>query len=182
MTLSRSIDAQPPVVDSKVAESMVSQVTDELQSYAERGVFRKFSILPSNRGPASAGHQTCYKFNWLSETPINLLLNPKKSDLKLVDVLPGIPYRSDMDKEFRSFLRARSSPGVPEHRKLDDKRFKISCTNRKQCLSVSIGFENDDGRAAVKQTINLIHEIFNNFLHQGYYQNYVVEHFNEPEE
>ena len=182
MTLSAALDAGAPAIDRLVAQSMVSEVTDELRSYAERGVFRKFSILPANRGLAKARYQTCYKFNWLSETPINLVLNPKKSSLNIVDVLPGIAYRSNMDKEFRSFLRDRTAAEVPEHRKLDDQRFKISCTNRHQCLSVSIGFENKDGRAAVKQVINLIHEIFNNFLHEGYYQNYVVEHFNEPEE
>jgi len=47
---------------------------------------------------------------------------------------------------------------------------------------VSIGFLRDDAHLAVKASVNLLHEIFNNFLVEGPYQNYMVEVFNLPEE
>ena len=39
-----------------------------------------------------------------------------------------------------------------------------------------------DAGDATKTAVNLFHEIFNNFLAEGPYQNYMVEVFNEPEE
>ena len=54
-------------------------------------------------------------------------------------------------------------------------------TNEK-ILSVIIGFSEEDAAEAAKTTVNLLHEIFNNFLVEGPYQNYMVEFFNEPEE
>jgi hypothetical protein len=39
-----------------------------------------------------------------------------------------------------------------------------------------------DSSGVAKIVINLLHEIFNNFLMEGPYQNYMVEVFNVPEE
>ena len=66
--------------------------------------------------------------------------------------------------------------------KIDAKRFSIKAKNTNSELSVSIGFLRDDAHLAVKTSVNLLHEIFNNFLVEGPYQNYMVEVFNLPEE
>lgn len=151
-------------------------VRTELQNYADRGVFQNFSVSHSG------SHNVNFKFNWLTENSFSLLLNVDKCQLELQNLLPGVPYRSDMDKAFRSFLVDRCAVSVPLHRRFDDNRFAIQVKNRRQNLSVIVGFSEGDAGEAVKMSINLLHEIFNNFLVEGPYQNYMVEFFNEPEE
>ena len=151
-------------------------VRSELQTYADRGIFQSFSS--SNLGDKLSE----FKFHWLTEKPFLMKLNALKHELELRSVLPAVPFRSDMDKAFRNFLVERCSAGIPEHRKIDAKRFSVKAKNTDSELSVSIGFLRDDAHLAVKAAVNLLHEIFNNFLVEGPYQNYMVEVFNLPEE
>ena len=151
-------------------------VRSELQTYADRGIFQNFSS--SDPG----GKFSEFKFNWLTEKPFLLRLNSTMHELELKGVLPAVPFRSDMDKAFRNFLVERCRDEIPTHRKIDAKRFSIKAKNTNSELSVSIGFLRDDAHLAVKTSVNLLHEIFNNFLVEGPYQNYMVEVFNLPEE
>lgn len=151
-------------------------VRTELQSYADRGVFRNFIV--SNSG----GSTVDFYFNWLAEVPFHLRLNTNKAELELKDVLPSIPFRSEMDTALRNFITARCDESLPDHRRLDASRFNFTCRNRQQNLSIKIGFDPIDAGDAAKTAINLLHEIFNNFLLEGPYQNYMVEVFNIPEE
>jgi|GEM_PF-1208650 len=152
-------------------------VKTELQGYADRGIFRNFTVSDSARG---AGMD--FRFDWLTESPFLLRLNPRKPELELKEILPSVPFRSSMDREFREFLRARCDESVPAHRRMDSSRFSFNCQNRNQKLSILIGFNNEDASAAARTAVNLLHEIFNNFLLEGPYQNYMVEVFNVPEE
>ena len=151
-------------------------VRSELQTYADRGIFQNFSS--SDLG----GKFSEFKFHWLTEKPFLLRLNSTKHELELKGVLPAVPFRSDMDKAFRNFLVERCRDEIPTHRKIDAKRFSIKAKNTNSELSVTIGFLTDDTHLAVKTSVNLLHEIFNNFLVEGPYQNYMVEVFNLPEE
>lgn len=158
-------------------QEIVKAVSDELQSYADRGIFRNFSLVPSTRDGS-----VDFRFKWLADSPFHLRLNSSKPELELKDVLPAVPFRSDMDKAFRAFLSQRSDASIPSHRRLDVERFAFNCRNRQQNLSVIIGFRPGDAGDATKTAVNLLHEIFNNFLAEGPYQNYMVEVFKVPEE
>ena len=87
-----------------------------------------------------------------------------------------------MDKALWIILIERCDQSVPEHRRLDRDPFSFSCRNRRQKRSVIIGFNQVDAGGGAKNAINLLHEIFNNFLMEGPYQNYMLEVFNVPEE
>lgn len=158
-------------------QETVKAVSAELQNYADRGIFQNFSLVEQ----ASNG-SVKYRFHWLAEMPFNLTLYAQKSKIEIRDILPAVPFRSEMDKEFRIFLQQRSAESVPLHRRLDDQRFTFSCKNRQEKLSITIGFQVGDGGEAAKTAVNLLHEIFNNFLLEGPYQNYMVEFFNVSEE
>lgn len=158
-------------------QEVVNAVSAELQNYADRGIFQNFS-----RSAISSGGVVNYRFDWLAQSPFYLSLRSDKPELVLKDVLPAVPFPSEMDKEFRSFLTQRCDASIPEHRRLDGERFDIACRNRQQKLSVIIGFNSADAGAAASTAVNLLHEIFNNFLQEGPYQNYMVEVFNVPEE
>jgi len=158
-------------------QEIVKVVSAELKGYADRGIFRNFSTVQSGNS-----RNVNFRFHWLAESPFHLTLNPAKPELVLKGVLPSVPFRSDMDREFRDFLRQRCDSSIPSHRRLDADRFEFSCRNRQQELSVTIGFQQRDAADAAKMAVNLLHEIFNNFLLDGPYQNYMVEVFNVPEE
>jgi hypothetical protein len=158
-------------------QEVAAAVRAELQNYADRGIFQNFSVIESNSGSSVE-----YRFHWLAESPFRLKLNADKSELELKDVLPAVPYRSAMDRAFRDFLLARCDDSIPAHRRLDGERFNFTVRNRQQNLSVTIGFDPADSTVAAKTAVNLLHEIFNNFLQEGPYQNYMVEEFNVPEE
>ena len=158
-------------------QEVVKAVSAELQQYADRGIFQNFSQVA-----AGGGNKVNYRFNWLADSAFVLALKPDRQELELKDVLPAVPFRSDMDRAFRQFLILRSAASVPAHRRLDADRFGISCRNRQQKLSVILSFKAEDAGAAAKTAVNLLHEIFNNFLLEGPYQNYMVEFFNVPEE
>tara|TARA_B110000858_G_scaffold198281_1_gene263712 strand:+ start:17360 stop:17839 length:480 start_codon:yes stop_codon:yes gene_type:complete len=152
-------------------------VTAELQRYADKGTFTNFGIV----GNTSA-KSVEFKFHWLAQRPFSLILKPKKNQLLLNELLPAVPYRSDMDTAFRKFIVQRCSPEIPAHRRLDDKKLSFSCHNHSQNLSVTIDFKPKDAVLAMKTAINFIHEVFNNFLIEGPYQDYMVEVFHVSEE
>lgn len=156
--------------------TVFTAVKSELQNYADRGIFQNFSVRDPSAGRAE------FKFSWLAENPFQINLNLNKSELEVRDVLPAVPYRSDMDKALREFLSSRCDKSIPEHRRLDGDRFSFQCKNRADTVSIVIGFNSDDAGDAAKTSINMLHEIFNNFLMEGPYQNYMVEVFNVPEE
>ena len=153
-----------------------TQVKQELQHFADRGIFSHFSVRESGRG-----RPTEFQFQWLAGAPSRLKLYEDKRLLEIHKVLPGVPFRSEMDIAFRKFLTARSNKSVPKHRRLD-KKFTPRCRNRSSAMSVELTFKNGEGRAATKTAINILHEIFNNFLMEGPYQNYMVEVFGIAEE
>ncbi len=148
----------------------------ELQIYADRGIFQNLSC--NNLGDKISE----FKFHWMTDRQFLLRLNVIKHELELRNILPSVPYRSDMDNAFRGFLLSRCSEEIPVHRRLDDKRLTIKAKNKNGDVSVLIGFSEIDSCLAVKTSINLLHEIFNNFLVEGPYQNYMIEVFNLPEE
>lgn len=162
--------------------NIVENVYSVLTSYAERGIFQNLRMDPHPHGGGKSQRVVSFSFRWLTEQPLLLKLNPVKSTLVLDSVLPGVPTRSAMDKSFRTFLKQRCDKSLPTHRRLDTQRFSYKCSNKNQTLSVTIGFSAGDDIAAAKTAVNLYHEIFNHFLMDGPYQNYMVEHFQISEE
>ena len=148
----------------------------ELQTYADRGIFQNLSCNNIENKVSE------FKFHWMTDKQFSMRLNVIKHQLELRNILLSVRYRSDMDNAFRRFLLARCAEEVPNHRRIDGKRLSIKARNKNSDVSVSIGFSESDSRLAVKTSINLLHEIFNNFLVEGPYQNYMVEMFNLPEE
>ena len=88
-------------------QEVVKAVSAELQQYADRGIFQNFSQVA-----AGSGNTVNYRFNWLAESPFVLALHPHSQQLELKDVLPAVPFRSDMDRAFRQFLILRSAASL----------------------------------------------------------------------
>ena len=152
-----------------------NQVAQVLRGYADRGVFRGFVCHERS----AQRHE--YTFRWLTDASFRLIFDASEGSLTFRDLLPNVAYRSAMDKAFRVFLRERSSVELPEHRRIDPERVRLTCRNRKGNVSVSLAVLGNDYGYATKKAVSLVNEIFHGFLRGPYYE-YMVTQFNEPEE
>lgn len=140
-----------------------------LQGYADRAVFRGFS-----RGPVRAG-RIVFKITWHRDRLFELILDTRKRTLAFPLVLPKVPPRSAMYREFRRFLESRSSKKVPAHRRIDPKKAAVRCVNRRGKVSLTLLVLTGDYEYGARKIIHLVHEIFLEFL--GEYFEYQVEAF-----
>jgi hypothetical protein len=151
-------------------------VTEQLRSYATRGVFREFSATPHG------AQRIDYRFVWLTPRPVHAQFDARTNVLKLVELLPGVEPRSAMDKALREFLSGRFSTKLPPHRRLSKTLIReLKCVNRGGALSLSLALNGKQAGEATKQAVNLVSEIFQNFL-AGPYHEYMVVNFDLRED
>jgi len=151
-------------------------VTDQLKSYAARGVFREFTAKPIG------AQRIEFRFVWLTGRPMHALFDAKTNVLKLIGLLPGIESRSAMDKALREFLTSRFSQKLPAHRRLSKTLVReLKATNRGGAITLSLELNPRQAGEGAKQAIHLISEIFQNFL-AGPYHEYMVRNFDVRED
>ena len=146
-----------------------------LQKYADRGIFRGFGVRPTRGGGLD------WRFLWHAPTPHRLRFDPRRSALMFVHLLPGIPYPSAMDRALRSYVAARSSENLPEHRRLDPAKANAGCRNRAGSVSIEVRCLDGNFEYAATRAVKLVNEVFLDFL-AGPYDAYMIEHFGAPEE
>jgi hypothetical protein len=153
-----------------MAKSTLNVVRDNLQVYADRGVFRGFSEVRE-------GH---FRFVWLMRRQMELNVDTSKQMLRFRQLLPGVPASSKMYAELKSFIRQRHDRELPDHRRIDRRRAEVSCTNRGGFVSVSLKVRNNQYAYGVNRVVNLIHELF---IHlRDAYPEYLAENFDVPQE
>jgi hypothetical protein len=153
-----------------MAKSTLNVVRDNLQVYADRGVFRGFSEVKE-------GH---FKFVWLMRRQMELNVDTSKQMLRFRQLLPGMPASSKMYAELKSFIRQRHDRELPDHRRIDRRRAEVSCTNRGGFVSVSLKVKNNQYAYGVNRVVNLVHELF---IHlRDAYPEYMAENFDVPQE
>ncbi len=146
-----------------------------LREYADRGVFRGFGA-----GEGRRGNLEC-RFLWHAPEPHRLRFEPRQSALVFVDLLPEVPYPSEMDRELRRFVAGRASDDLPGHRRIDPAKASCRCRNRGGKVSIEVRCVDGDVEYAAGKAVKLVNEIFLNFL-AGPYDGYMIEHFGAPEE
>jgi hypothetical protein len=157
-------------LQSSSRRKQADTVRQNLQAYADRGVFRGFSEVRS-------GH---FKFVWLIRHEMELSVDTAKHVLRFKQLLPGIPVGSTMYAELKNFIQQRHDRELPEHRRIDRRRAEVSCANRGGFVSISLKVKNNQYAYGVNRIVNLVHELF---LHLGEaYPEYLVEHFDVPQE
>jgi hypothetical protein len=155
----------------KNTRSSVDLVAGILQNYADRGVFRGFSI-----GTASAG-KSSFKILWHRDRFFDLILDVPRKTIRFAVVLPEVPARSSMYKEFQEYIKSRHSTELPEHRRIDARKAQLSCGNRAGNISVTMAVKNGDFEYAARKLIHAVHEVYLDFLCDGRYYEYMVETF-----
>lgn len=149
-------------------------VWQQLRSRADRGIFRSFAVTRV-RG------KLAFSFTWLRERPFRLVFDNHRDRLEFRSLLPNMPAREPLYKDFRAFLKGRSDATLAEHRRFSPDRLRISCRNRQASVSVFVDCLDGDWEHAVSKALKLVNEIFLGFL-RGPYHEYMVANHEEPED
>lgn len=146
-----------------------------LRNYADKGIFRGFGTSEDRKGNLEC------RFLWHAPEPHRLRFEPRRRAVVFVDLLPGVPYPSEMDRELRRFVAERASDDLPAHRRIDASKVSCRCRNRGGKVSIEVRSLDGDVEYAAGKAVKLVNEIFLNFL-AGPYDDYMIEHFGAPEE
>lgn len=149
--------------------SMVVKQT--IASYATRGIFRAYGDQPGERG------QSRFSFRWHSDAAFHVVFDSSRRELMFRDLLPAVTSRSPMYRELKAFVEARTSPTLPEHRRIDPRKVRVAVKNRHQKVSLAVSLKDSHLEYGVRKAVNLIHEVFVEFLRNPLYFAYMVEHF-----
>lgn len=153
-------------------QDQAALVRAALEHYAQRGIFRGFGTTTRTAGRIE------FIFSWFRDVTFHVVFDPLRRTLTFVDMLPGIPARSEMDRSLRAFVKMHTSTAVPEHRRVDRRRVVVSVVNRAGSESLAFAFRTKDVAYAVRKAVHLAHDILQDFLNDGRYVQYNVEHFN----
>lgn len=150
----------------------IELVAGILENYAGRGIFKGFS-----RGPVRAG-VAGFRMLWHRDRFFDLILDTRKKTLRFPVVLPHVPAASLMYREFKEFVESRQDLNVPEHRRIDRGKVAVRVSNRAGNVALTVTVPKRDYEYATRKLINLVHEVYLVFLHDGRYYDYMVETFN----
>jgi hypothetical protein len=150
-------------------QTPVDIVTAVLEGYAEKAVFRGFSAHPLRGGKAT------YRMVWHHDRPFELLLDAPGKTLRFPAVLPGVPARSPMYRELQAFLKARQTDEMPEHRRVNPAKARLTLSNARGVVSIKFTVKDGDFDYGARKIIHIVHEIFMVFLVDGPYFEYMVE-------
>lgn len=145
-----------------------------LEAYAERGVFRGLCERTTRRG------MSVFHFEWLAGRPMALSVDTTKHVLRFRQLLPGVPARSALYEDLKSFIAKRHDNALPEHRRVDRRRAAASCTSRTGSVSISLAVKPDQYAYGVNRIVNLVHELFVR-LRDGWPE-YLAENFDVRED
>ncbi len=157
------------------AQRTADDVERSLRRYADRGVFRSFSAA------AARGGKRKFSFEYVSSRRIEMLFDPRTGSLTLPRLLPDAPADSPIYRDLKAFVRSRTLPEVPEHRRIDPARAEVKCSNRKGYVTLKVVPADGDVAYACRATVKLIGEVFLGFLN-GPYAEYMFANFDRPEE
>ena len=149
--------------------SPTTAVTAALQAYADRGVFRGFSVTPRPRG------RVAYDFQWLLRPPMRLELDARATTLTAPALFPGVAARSPLATALDAIVCERTARWQPAHKRLDGRRVRVASAIRGGRWTLTVTIRGANHRYAVHHALNLINELFL-FLQESRPE-YLIEHF-----
>src|SRR6478752_2157537 len=105
------------------ADSAQDAVRAALEDYAKRGVFSGFGQTDTPRG------KTVFSFVWLHDRPMELSLDPAKSELRFDRILPGVKAGTPLALDLKRLIEKLTSDEVPQYRRVDPQRAALACSN-----------------------------------------------------
>jgi hypothetical protein len=154
------------------------RVGDILEEYAARGVFRTFSRGAGVRGGSGVvASRAQFQSRWHRNQVFHWQFDARRRSLRVPCVLPQVPARSSMYKELKAWLRQRQDPGLPEHRRCDAARLQLKTYNRGGTVALTALMLDDDLDYAVRKLVDLVNEVYLDFLSSGLYYDWQLETF-----
>ena len=150
--------------------SKIDVVSDALENYARRGVFRGFS-----RGDVKNG-RAVFRMVWHWNRDFDLIFDSNHGIMRFPLLLPDVSSNSKLYGDLKEFIKSRQSAQLPDHRRIDGKKAKVGCSVRGGHISVALTVKNGDYEYGARKLIGLVHEIFLVFLADSYYD-YLVYAF-----
>lgn len=144
-------------------------VTATLQGYADRGVFRGFTV----RLGRNLHHH--YQFKWLTRDPMQVTFEGFRGILVFRNLLPGIDPKGTLLDQIKEKIISRSGGRIPQHRRLDPRRARVAYMCRNRSVSLKISIKGHHHAYAVQKSLNLVNEIF--LLLQEKYPDYLTAQF-----
>jgi hypothetical protein len=112
---------------------------------------------------------------WHKDRFYDLIFDVPKHSLRFPVVLPKAPRA--MYDDFKKFVASRQSAEMLEHRRIDPIKVRISCSLKNGDISLLFTSKDNDLEYATQKLINLMHEVFMDFLRDGLYYEYMIETF-----
>lgn len=147
------------------------QVGDLLEYYAGRGIFSGFSRQLQGSGRAR------FLLRWHRDQVFEWVWNERRQTLRISCVLPAVPADSAMYRALKAWLAARQDDALPEHRRCDRNKVALKTYNRGGDVALTLHVLDGDLDYAVKKLVNLVNEIYQDFLSSGLYFEWMVETF-----
>jgi len=144
-------------------------VTAALQAYADRGVFRGFSVRPLPRG------RVAYDFQWLLRPPMRLVFDGRSGTLEAPALFPAVARRSPMASALDAIVAAQSSRSQPTHKRLDRRRARVTSRVRGGAWGLTLTVRGSNQHYAVRRALNLMNDLF--LWLQESQPEYLIEHF-----
>ena len=146
-------------------------IGDLLQEYAARGVFRGFSRAQGR------GRNAGFHLLWHRDQLFQCTWDESRQALRVSCVLPAVPARSSMYSEFKAWLKARQDDTLPAHRRYDRNKIALKTYNRGGDVALTLRVLDGDLAYGVRKFVNLVNEIYLDFLSSGLYFDWMVETF-----
>jgi hypothetical protein len=147
----------------------VRNVTETLQSYADRGVFRGFSVSSGPRGRFD------YRFTWITRQPMSVIFDPKAGVISFPRLFPDATSRGAMVADLRALVAGRTARGLPAHKRIDLRRARLTTRLHAGSWDLAVTVRGSNHEYATRFAINMINELF--LLLQERYPDYLVEQF-----
>jgi hypothetical protein len=160
------IDVASPAVTSPAV------VGDILEDYARRGMFKGFSRQQQGRIKGN------FRVLWHRNHVFDWHYDGGKQRLKIACVLPGVPAKSSMYREFKAWLKTRQDDDLPDHRRVDRQKLELKTFNRGGDIALNAHLLDGDVEYGVKKLVGLVNEIYLDFLSSGLYFEWLLETFN----
>jgi hypothetical protein len=88
-----------------------------------------------------------------------------------------VPADSAMYRALKTWLAARQDEALPDHRRCDRNKVALKTYNRGSDVALTLHVLDGDVDYAVKKLVNLVNEIYQDFLSSGLYFDWMVETF-----
>jgi len=152
---------------SEAATLDIDIVDGILRTYAEKAVFKGYARLEHNASMAR------YRVRWTYERVIEVTLDRKRQVISFPDLLPSVDIEPALERNLRAFLRAFAD--MPEHRRVDETRAKLTLRKKDNALTLSIRSLDGDLDYACRKLVHIASEVLLIFLGPRMYDTYKME-------